>query len=181
MLQPTAIAEEVRYSFAGMRQRHFGTLARTRLHFDPRAQEEAGLVVIQKDTAANVFTLARSRQGGALLRLSWFGDEGQREIVSTPLAAQAGGRPLELRVLAQDVCYALEYSLDGRTWRRAGPSVDGERPSPSVLEGFDCTGVFIGLYAWSNGGASGRFADFEGFEMTPATAPATRCGPVTRR
>jgi hypothetical protein len=29
--------------------------------------------------------------------------------------------------------------------------------------------------------SSVTLADFEGFEMTPATAPATRCGPVTRR
>jgi len=179
-LQPTAIAEGVRYSFAGVRQRHFGALARTRLHFDPQAKEEAGLVVIQKDTAAYAFTLARSPQGAAQLRLSWFGDEGPQEIASTPLPAQARGRPLELRVVAQDLCYAFEYSLDGRTWRRVGPAVDGVRLSPSVLKGFNYTGVFIGLYASSNGGDSGRHADFEGFEMKPAAASATRCGPVTR-
>jgi beta-xylosidase len=110
-----------------------------------------------------------------------FGDAGQQEIASTPPPARASGRALELRVVAQELCYAFEYSLDGRTWRRVGLAADAERLSPSVLKGVNCTGVFIGLYASSNGGASGRFAGFEGFEMKPAAGSRRRPGHVPAR
>ena len=106
-----------------------------------------------------------------------FGDAGQQEIASIPLPARASGRALELRVVAQYLCYAFEYSLDGRTWRRVGLAVDGERLSPSVLKGVNFTGVFIGLYASFNG-ASGRFA---GFEMKPAAGSRRRPGHVPAR
>jgi beta-xylosidase len=107
-----------------------------------------------------------------------FGDAGPQAIASTPPPARASGRALELRVVAQELCYAFEYSLDGRTWRRVGLAVDGERLSPSVLKGVNFTGVFIGLYALSNGGASGRFA---GFEMKPAAGSRRRPGHVPAR
>lgn len=175
-LQAGAIAERTRYSFVGVRQRHFSTVARTRLHFRPEAREEAGMVVIQKDTAAYTFTLARDAQGAPVLRVSAFGEEGRQELAAAPLPPAAAAKPLELRVVANGLCYAFDYSLDGgRFWRRVGKGFDGTRLSPAVLKGFNYTGVFIGLYGSANGAPSAAVADFEGFEMQPRLAPALPC------
>lgn len=174
-LQPTAVAESTRYSFAGVRQRHFEAVARTRLHLQPQDREEAGLLVIQKDTAAYAFTRALDAAGVPVMRVSWFGDEGRRTLAEVALPVAARGRPVDLRVVADGLCYAFDYAMDGRSWRRVGAGVDGTRLSPSVLKGYNYTGVFIGLYASANGAYSARAADFEGFEMRPGAAAGLPC------
>ena len=163
-LQPTAIAEGARYSFMGVRQRAFDLTARTRLHFAPQGREEAGLVVIQKDTAAYAFTVARDEQGRRVARVQWVGEQGPSTLAAVPLS---GDRPIHLRVVARGLHYSFEHSVDGSRWHRVGAPVDGTRLSPSVLRGFNYTGVFIGLYASSNGQATQARAEFEGFAVEP--------------
>ncbi len=76
---------------------------------------------------------------------------------------------IHLRVAADGLEYAFEFSLNGSQWQRAGNAVDGSRLSPSILKGFNYTGVFIGLYASANGGADGNFADFDFFDLQHST------------
>ncbi|MGA1694412.1 MAG: family 43 glycosylhydrolase [Burkholderiaceae bacterium] len=173
-LQPTAIAEGARYSFMGVRQRGFDSTAATRLHFRPQGREEAGLVVIQKDSAAYAFTVALDGKGRRVVQVKWFGEGGPELLSSSPLGVGSGsgsgaGQPVHLRVVVRGLQYAFEHSADGRRWQRVGPPVDGTRLSPSVLRGFNYTGVFLGLYASSNGDATTAVADFEGFELRPLT------------
>lgn len=169
-LQPGAVAEKARYSFAGIRQRHFRFRASVRLAFQAEAQEEAGLLVIQKDTAAWALTLARGAAGRGLLRLSRFGDAGPESIAEVPFA---GTMPF-LRVTGQDLAYTFEFSADGRRWTRIGPALDGTQLSPAVLKGFNYTGVFVGLYASSNGQPTLAHADFSRFRYDAEVPPPGR-------
>ena len=129
-----------------------------------------GLLVIQKDTAAWALTLARGATGQGLLRLSRFGDAGPEPIAEAPFA---GTMPF-LRVSGQDLAYTFEFSADGRRWTRIGPALDGTQLSPAVLKGFNYTGVFVGLYASSNGRPTQAHADFSRFRYDADAPPPGR-------
>ncbi len=164
-LQAAALAEKAQYSFVGIRQRQFQFAASTQLEFVPQAQEEAGLVLIQKDQAAYSLTLARRADGLTALRLSRFDAAGRTQLAEQLFAASK----VLLRVTGNYLSYQFEFSSDARQWIRLGPSIDGRSLSPAVLSGFNYTGVFIGLYASSNGLPTRNFADFDWFDYrTPA-------------
>jgi alpha-N-arabinofuranosidase len=155
-LQPAAVAEKARYSFVGIRQRHLAFTASVRLDFVPAGAEEAGLLLIQKDTAAFALTRARDAGGKTVLRVSRFGDDGRAVLAEQAVAPGAG----LLRVRGDGLNYRFEQSADGRRWLPVGPLMDGTQLSPAVLKGFNYTGVFVGLYASSNGRPSAAHADF---------------------
>ena len=72
-----------------------------------------------------------------------------------------------LRVTGDYMAYAFSYSADGLTWQTLADGVDGSSLSPAVLGGFNYTGVYLGLYASSNGEPTQNFADFEFFRYQP--------------
>ena len=127
-----------------------------RLDFVPAGAEEAGLLLIQKDTAAFALTRARDAGGKTVLRLSRFHDGGRAVLAEQAVAPGAG----LLRVVGDGLNYRFEHSANGRRWLPVGPLMDGTQLSPAVLKGFNYTGVFVGLYASSNGRPSPAHADF---------------------
>ena len=164
-LQPGYIARRARYSFAGVRQRHFEFEATTSMNFVPAGPgEEAGMAVIQNDNAAYLMTLTTEGEANVLrLYESIEGETGQLE--SQPVAPG----PVYLRVTGNYLSYGFHYSTDGETWNVLAGDVDGEPLSPAVIEGYNYTGVYVGLYASSNGAAGDNHADFDFFRYRPLT------------
>jgi alpha-N-arabinofuranosidase len=164
-LQRDAISDRVPYGFAGIRQRHFRFEASTRLEFEPAgAHEEAGILVIQNDRSAFLATLAGSDGGSAQLRLQQIFQGQNKALAELPFE----GDELYLRVSGDYLDYRFAWSGDGSNWQELGPPLDGSALSPAVLGGFNYTGVYLGLYASSNGKASDNHADFDFFHYAPA-------------
>ena len=85
-------------------------------------------------------------------------------------AEEFAGDTVSLRVSGDYLDCRFWYSADGENWRQLGDVVDGTALSPFVLGGFNYTGVYIGLYATSNGKASDNHADYEHFTYKPTGA-----------
>ncbi len=165
-LQPGFIAQRARYSFVGVRQRHFRFEATTGMSFAPAGPgEEAGIAVIQNDNAAYLLTVAQD-DGGRSLRL-YQSLEGQ---IQQRAAQRLAAGTVYLRVTGAYLRYAFHYSADGQSWNALATDVDGEALSPAVIRGYNYTGVYIGLYASSNGRPGGNHADFDFFRYRPLSA-----------
>lgn len=164
-LQPGALAERAQYSFVGIRQRHFEFRAETRMIFAPSPGEEAGLLVVQNDKAALLLALAADASGqSARLIRHQHGDA--VALADVPFDGDA----IYLRVTGNYLDYRFDISADGERWRPVGDVVDGTVLSPYRIEGYNYTGVYIGLYGSSNGAESENHADFDFFEYTPTAA-----------
>jgi alpha-N-arabinofuranosidase len=162
ILQPGAIAEGAQYSFAGIRQRHFEFHASTKMLFDPAAREEAGLVAIQNDRSAFSVTMTAGPDSNLInLTQSLHGES--KLLVAVPFA----GDVVFLRIMGNYLSYDFQYSADGETWTSLAGQVDVTSLSPAVIDGYNYTGVYLGLYATSNGADTGNYADFEFFSYEP--------------
>jgi xylan 1,4-beta-xylosidase len=162
-LQPGAVADRARYSFVGIRQRHFRFEATTHMSFSPgHPQEEAGLMLIQNERSAFLATVSGS-PGQYRLRLRQLRDGAYRVLADQPF--DAGN--IHLRITGDYLDYRFAWSRDARTWQDLGDAVDGSALSPAVLGGFNYTGVYVGLYASANGRESGNHADFDFFRYRP--------------
>lgn len=157
-LQAGTIAERAEYSFIGIRQRHFEFEARTQMSFLPSGKEEAGLIVMQNDKSA--YRLTRTGRRLQLLR-SLHGNNERLAEVDTDVAT------VYLKVTGNYLEYRFYYSLDGSNWLPVGDAVDGTTLSPHYLQGYNYTGVYVGLYGSANGRTSRRYADFEYFDYRP--------------
>jgi len=162
-LQAGFLSEGARYSFAGIRQRDFQFEATTKMTFSPAAsREEAGLMVVLNDRSAYRATLARGVGGNRLQLVQSLREE------ATPLAEeQFNHDTVYLRVTGDYLDYRFYYSRDGEEWLALGGKMDGTALSPAFLGGFNYTGVFVGLYATSNGAPTENHADFSVFNYRP--------------
>jgi alpha-N-arabinofuranosidase len=157
-LQPGAIADRARYSFVGMRQRHFEFEAVTQISFTPSRSEEAGITVIQNDKSAFLFTLGNI-DGENRVRLT------QTLHDETGLLGEAAieNEVSYLKVTGNYLDYRFYYSTNGENWHQVGDTVDGTALSPYFIDGYNYTGVYLGLYASANGNESDNHADYEFF------------------
>ncbi len=161
-MQKGAIGAREQYSFIGIRQRHFEFEATTRMTFAPaETGDEAGLAIVQNDRSAFLLTLTMI-EGEKVLRLSRSTRGKSKPLADVPF----DGDSLFLRVSGDYLTYRTQYSADGTSWTDLG-ELDGTALSPAVIEGYNYTGVYIGLYASSNGGAVGNHADFDFFNYEP--------------
>jgi alpha-N-arabinofuranosidase len=167
-LQPGRIEELARYSFMGIRQRDFQFETVTRMAFTPAStDEEAGVVVIQNDRSAYALTLTRAADGGSRVSLYHTADGKITPIAESGLV----GDTIHFKITGDYLDYGFHYSTDGTKWTVLSEDVDGVRLSPAVIEGYNYTGAYIGLYASSNGSATQSHADFDFFSYR-ATADA---------
>jgi alpha-N-arabinofuranosidase len=164
-LRPGAIGEREQYSFVGIRQRHFEFAAETGMTFAPGGKEEAGLVAIQNDRSAFLLTLAAGADGNSI-RLTQ-SKQGATQQLAT---AAYEGDTVHLRITGDYLRYDFQYSADGRSWTSIAGAVDVTALSPAVIEGYNYTGVYLGLYASSNGEESNNFADFDYFVYEPTAS-----------
>ncbi|NNE97551.1 MAG: glycoside hydrolase family 43 protein [Pyrinomonadaceae bacterium] len=162
-LQPGSIAERSQYSFIGIRQRHFQFEATTEFSFLPKTDnEEAGLIVIQNDRSAFLSTLAtKGTKRIVKLRQSLYEKE------SVLAEKSVDGERVFLKVIGDYLNYSFYYSIDGTNWKVLDENIDATSLSPAVIKGFNYTGVYVGLYASSNGKRTRNFVDFAGFKYSP--------------
>jgi len=122
--------------------------------------------VIQNDRSAFLATLAGGDGGSTLLRLQQVLRGQSETLAELPFE----GNDLYLRVSGDYLDYRFAWSADGAAWHELGPPLDGSTLSPAVLGGFNYTGVYLGLYASSNGKAADNHADFDFFRYAPTAA-----------
>jgi alpha-N-arabinofuranosidase len=155
-----AVGPKARYSFLGIRQRDFRYVAETRMQFEPLGDDdEAGLVLMQNDRSAIFLTL---RNGKLTLRRLLNG------VYGDLAAAAVEQTDIDLRVRADYLSADFEYRLADGQWQVLAAGVDLTSLSPAVIDGFNYTGVYIGLYASGNGVAAGGYADFDYLRYEPA-------------
>ncbi|MDJ0910964.1 MAG: glycoside hydrolase family 43 protein [Woeseiaceae bacterium] len=165
-LQPGHLDDHGRYSFLGVRQRHFEYLAQTEMRFEPRSDgEEAGVAVMQNDRSAILFT--RTRVGGEDRLRVYRSFHGEVEEIAS---AEYGDDLVHLRVGGDYLDLDFSYSADGQTWTTIAEDVDGTTLSPAVIHGFNYTGLYLGVFASSNGNETGNRADYGYFRYTPRVA-----------
>lgn len=164
-LQSGSIAERAQYSFVGIRQRHFQFDATTRMTFSPAPGEQAGITVIQNDKSALLLTLTME---GGRNRLTL--TQSLRGETSLLAHEEISGGSVSLKVSGDYLDFRFSYSTDGEAWRQVGAVVDGTALSPFVLGGYNYTGLYVGLYASSNGRATDNHADYEFFSYEPTGA-----------
>ncbi len=163
-LQPGRIAERAQYSFLGIRQRDFQFEAVTQMTFRPTStDEEAGVIAIQNDRSAYLMTLSGAEDGNRV-SLYHTADGEISQIAESELA----GDTIHFKVTGDYLDYGFYYSVDGVDWSALQVNVDATRLSPAVIEGYNYTGAYVGLYASSNGVATDSHADFEFFRYRPA-------------
>jgi len=161
-LQAGAIGEREQYSFIGIRQRHFEFDAVTKMTFVPVGNEEAGLVAIQNDRSAFLMTLAGDPAGNKI-RLTRTLNGQSSQFAEAPF----DGDTVFLKVTGDYLAYRFQYSVDGEAWTALGGDVDGTTLSPAAIDGYNYTGVYLGLYATSNGAKTQNTVDFEFFNYEP--------------
>lgn len=157
-LKPETITQPVNPSFVGRRQQHMSFAARTVMEFAPeRDGEAAGVVLLQNHDYMLRFEYTMV-QGSSLLRLIERKGGAERTMASRDWS----GSRLYFKIEAEGQSYRFLYAALSEQWETLAEDVDGRLLSSDVAGGF--VGAYLGLYATSNGTASGNFADFDWFE-----------------
>ena len=152
------IDKQARYSFLGIRQRDFQYTVTTEVSLgNPTASDEAGLVLMQNDRSAITFTV---RDGQ--LRLRRFAGGEWQDIATVPAAEVT-----QLSVTADYLSASFSAWTGGNAIINVASDVDLTSLSPAEIEGFNYTGIYLGLYATGNGKDNGAHADFGYFRYTP--------------
>ncbi len=148
--------ELVNPSFVGRRQQDTSFFAETKMSFEPKtAKESAGLVVMMNSDAQ--FRLEKVLDNKkTFLRLTKRSD-GKDEVVTQKSIAKGD---LVLGVKAIGESYSFYYKTQGKEISIAD-GMDGRILSRVNTGGF--TGVYIGMYASSNGSPSNNKAFFDWF------------------
>jgi xylan 1,4-beta-xylosidase len=133
---------------------------RTLLEFTPRkASECAGLVLLQNHNFHFRFVCRKNTDGKLVLRV--YERAHGRDVVRASAELPNYSGRLYLKIEGAGMLYFFYYATEPEAWQPLG-GVDGRNLSTTVAEGF--TGVYIGMYASSNGKASTNHADFDYFE-----------------
>jgi xylan 1,4-beta-xylosidase len=157
VLQPATLADVTTPTFVGRRQQHREVIVSARIDVRPDdVHEEAGLAVRQSEADHLLLVVAGDGNGGREVRA--LRRQRGELVVLGRAPVPDGDVVLTLRVRDQD--YGFEYRAGGRTERLAGAH-GGFLSSPEA-GGF--LGVWLGLYASSNGRPSGTVADVDWFE-----------------
>jgi xylan 1,4-beta-xylosidase len=155
-LRPERLSEETNPSFIGRRQQHIHFRAETVLEFIPKKNEHAGLALIQNHNFHYLFVVTQLNQPMLQLIRRAYGTE---ELLAEHTVT-AG--TINMKIEAHEQSYNFYFAEQPNEWRTLAENVDGRILSTPIAGGF--VGVFIGLYASSNGQPSANHADFDWFE-----------------
>jgi alpha-N-arabinofuranosidase len=150
--------------FLGRRQQFFDSEMTTSVDFAPRrAGEEAGLALRMNDRHHYEFGIRLGEHGREVFLRYAIG--GIRSIA----AAKAIDNGLvRLRVRSYSEIYRFSYAIGDQPFIDLG-GVETRYLASEIADGFN--GVFAGIFATGNGRDSGVPADFDWFEIKPATLP----------
>lgn len=132
------------------RQQHKTFTATVTMNYTPASGKDlAGMVCYQSESFNYVFGITQKDNAYYILleRTEAHGRGPGRKQVSGIIAAEKIdiGKPVQLRIIAEEDNYTFSYSTDNRTFRNLGGTVSGDILSTNVAGGF--TGNLIGLYA----------------------------------
>jgi len=82
-------------------------------------------------------------------------------------AAPYEGDAVFFRITGDYLSYDFQFSADGETWTSLAGAVDVTALSPAMINGYNYTGVYLGLYATSNGAETDNHAHFDFFNYEP--------------
>lgn len=163
-LRPEIIENKVNPSFIGRRQAHKNFTAITKMEFNPNNENETAGMVITRDVS-NQFRLICTKKDGKkviqLIRRDIVDDKDERVIAEKAVT----GNVLYLKVEALEQEFAFTFSEDNKNWNILAENQDGRLLSSALGMG-RFTGVFIGMYASSNGQQSNNYALFDWFEYS---------------
>lgn len=152
------ILEAATPSFVGRRQQHKLCQAKTAMEFSPVSDtEEAGLVLLQDDRFNYIFTKT-CRDGQFLLRVAQTSFGVYSVLTELPIKDT---ERIYLAVQCNVSTYGFYYGYSEPEMICAAKDLDAALLSSSVNGGF--TGVYMGMYATSNGHESRNHADFDWF------------------
>jgi xylan 1,4-beta-xylosidase len=145
--RPVGLGDLGNPSFLARRQQHRNAAASTRLRFDPREGEEAGLVALQSDEYW--YFLAVAREGARrIVKLQRRGGAGEAAGGSTLASAPLPERgPVDLRISGRGGTYDFAYAVREGRWRPLVSGADGALLSTKTAGGF--VGAVFGLYAYA--------------------------------
>lgn len=156
-VRPNSVSEDTNPSLIARRIEHFNFTAQLSMEFNPRKQEEAGMIVLQngshhykvvlcKDSNRNVIKLVK-REGG------------KEETVAN---IQWKTKKCFIKLVAQGLDYQFYIGDSEENMQALGSKQDASLNSSNKAGGF--IGPFIGMYANSNGEKSTNKAYFDFFE-----------------
>lgn len=157
-LKPERLTDIANPALVARRQQHHSFRAMTEMTFAPEAAGEvAGLVLFQN--ADNHFRLERGQKDGeGVLTLSVRTRGDEQVLASAPWTAGS----VQLKAEARGQAHSFYYrGSEAEKWQTLFEAADGRCLSTDIAGGF--TGAYIGLYASSQGEASGNVADFGWF------------------
>ncbi len=144
-------------AFIGRRQQHFDCRARTLLAFQPEHEgHEAGLTVLMNERHHYEIAITQDHGSRCIIVRRRIGD--LAAIVAREVLEQDG--PIELEIQADRDIYTFLYAQEGQPERKLATGAT-RYLSTEVAGGF--TGVYIGMYATSNGNGRTGPADFDWF------------------
>ncbi|MCG8653835.1 MAG: hypothetical protein MI861_28610, partial [Pirellulales bacterium] len=155
-------------SLVARRQEHFDYVAETRVSFDPDDfQQMAGLVAYYNGHKFHYLHVTWDEDKGRCLDV--MSCNGDLSLSATfPLEGKVIDLPeqgdLWLRCRVEGASLRFDWSVDGETWRPAGPALDASVLSDEAGkgEGANFTGAFIGMTCQDLTGR-GLHADFDHF------------------
>lgn len=156
-LKPETITEKVNPAFIGRRQQHINFTASTLMEFSPQNKETAGLLVYQNPQYH--FKLeCLLKDGKKVIRLT------KIKANSTEILAEqeVNVKKLYLKVSAIGQDYAFYFATNEGEWKLLMDKVDGSMLNRTIAGGF--TGVYLAMYASSNGNKTSNHADFNWFD-----------------
>ncbi|WP_449539328.1 glycoside hydrolase family 43 protein [Ferdinandcohnia sp. Marseille-Q9671] len=153
-LKPETIVEDGNPSFVGRRQCHINFTARTKMEFSPTNQQEVAGIVLYQNSEFH-YRLEYVQSDVRLIKR----EAGQEEILATRPFNQ---EKVFFKVEAYGQSYHFYVAEVSENWELLKENVDGRILSSDIAGGF--TGVYLGMYASSNGSASENHVDFDYFE-----------------
>lgn len=159
-LSDVTINQEKNPTFIGRRQQHKDILVETKMEFNPdRDGECAGLVVFQSPKCNYKFIKVYNRDKEYIELIKC--DNGV-EITQGKMGIT---NPIVyMRIITEGQDYYFYYSTNNIEWFQIGDKQDGRILNSYYSGGF--TGLYIGMYASSNGRKTTQYADFDYFKYT---------------
>jgi len=156
-LRPQKLSEQMNPSFVGRRQQHIDFTAQTEYEFMPQSNNEcAGLALLQNKEFYFLFVVTRETEE-IVVRLIKRSHGKDETLAEHPMSAGL----CALKVTAHEQNYSFYLSMNDQ-WQPLAENIDERILSTLVAGGF--VGIYIGMYASSNGQPSTNHDDFDWFE-----------------
>jgi len=159
---PEVIADRSSCSVLGVRQWESSFTFRAQMHFQPASNgEEAGVMLFQKDDCWIKFTVLQDEE--PLLRVV-YAEQGVEPVTLRETKLENFTGNITFHVEAKPGYYEYSYTTGQQRQKF-------HRTADTLLLYVGYTGNYLGLYATSNGGTSGGYADFDFVEHVAEPKP----------